>query len=209
MLASFSQWIFKVVYLWSVALYFRPKFYYQNKKMQSSTIKGSAIVVSNHRGPLDFLLLLLAFWTRTLRCIVSESIYNVNPFLRVILWLFGAIKVDRFGRKLDFMHNSLKVLNKGGVIEIFPESRFPLPGETELLPFASSVIYLALKSGVPIIPIYHKKRSSFFERTKIAIGAPVYAKDLLTTENPCAKEMIEASEKLRSIVTSLRDEYVK
>ncbi len=209
MLASFAQTVFKIVYLWSVYLFFRPKLHYDNKQEQSNRVRGPAIVVSNHRGALDFLLLLLTFWRRTLRCIVSESIYNANPILKFFLWLFGAIKADRFGRKLDFMHDSLQVLERGGVVEIFPEARFHRPGETDLLPFVPSVVYLALKSGVPIIPVYHAKRESFWQRTRVAIGTPVYVSDILDSDNPTSGEMAEASEELRQRVINLREKYAK
>lgn len=199
-------WAFKAVFLWSVWVFFRPIYAFKDKKAQSRKINGGAIVVANHVSGLDFMLLLLTFSGRTLRAVIGETAYDINPILRVIFNLFGMIKADRFGRKLDFTRKAIAVAKGDGVVEIFPEGRFPMKGERELLPFSPSVIYIAAKSGKPIIPVYQERRTSVFERTKVVIGEPVFADKLISSANPTAEELVEAADALRERVSELKKE---
>ena len=89
---------------------------------------------------------------------------------------YGEIKVDASGASVFSVKGSaesLKILEKGGVVCVFPESRLPRPGEKRPLPFASSVAYLALTSGAPVIPVYTNGSHFKKERVRVMIGTPI------------------------------------
>lgn len=176
------NWLVKITGWPIYALLLRPKIYYENKKVQSRRIRKSAIVISNHTAILDFAVTMFTFPTRTLRCAVAEIMYQKNIFMTALLRLLGAVRVDRTTHDFAFLSACEKILGSGGVVEIYPESRLPEPGEPTPLEFKPSAVYLALQTGTPIIPICNNAR--FFEKNpmRIMIGTPIDVRALYNDE---------------------------
>ncbi len=206
MLRSLFNWFVKITGFLPYAIVFRTKVYYKNKKAQSRRIKGKAIIVSNHTSVWDVALMLFLFPYRLLRCVVAEIMYKkfgFKPFLACL----GAIKVDRNTQDYAFVSKSVEVLNKGGVIEIYPEGRLPKKDETtSLLPFKPSVVYIALESGAPIIPIYTNGKYFSKARARVIIGEPIYVLDLYNSEISEKENINNITEHLRDTVISLGEE---
>ncbi len=202
MLPLIFSWIVKITAYPIYLLLFRTKVYYTNKRKQSRKIKGKAIVVSNHTSVWDFALMLFLFPCRLLRCVVAEVVYK-NFGMTTFLRLFGAIKVDRHTQDFAFVSKSVEILNKGGVIEIYPEGRLPdRHGDVPPLPFKPSAVYIALESGAPIIPVYTNGKYFSFKRARAIIGEPINVRDLYD-DNLSEKENIER------INQFLRDTVIK
>ena len=187
-------------------LLFRPKVYYANKKKQSRKIKGKAIVVSNHTSVWDFAVMLFLFPFRLLRCVVAEIIYTRFAMCWFLSWM-GAIKVDRHTQDYAFISKSVEVLNKGGVVEIYPEGRLPdQENDIPPLPFKPSAVYIALESGAPIIPVYTNGKYFKKERARMIIGEPIFVADLYD-DNLSEKENIEKiNDYLRNTIIGLGNE---
>lgn len=175
-------WFVKITGWLPYLVLLRPKTYYENKKVQSRRIRGGAVVVSNHTSIYDFAVTMFTFPTRTLRCAVAELMYEKNIFMTFLLRALGTIKVDRAAHDFAFMSTCAKILDRGGVVEIYPESRLPLPEESRPLEFKPSAIYLALQTGTPIIPICNN--GHFFEkrRMRVMIGTPIDVRSLYNDE---------------------------
>ena len=154
-------------------IFMRPKTTYENKKLQSRRIKGKAIVVSNHQDLLDFAANMFTFPTRTMRCAAAEVLYQKNPLLTFFLRALGASKIDRDAHDFTFISRCSEILKKGGVVEIFPESRLPTPDDITPLEFKPSAVYLALETGTPIIPIYNNGKYFKKEPLRIHVGTPI------------------------------------
>ena len=199
----FFSWFVKVTGYFVYRFSFRTKIYYQNKKKQSRRIKGKAIVISNHTSLWDFAVMLFVFPFRLLRCVVAEVTFD-KPFMKIFLSLFGAIRVDRNTQDYAFISKSVSILNKGGVIEIYPESRLPSETDEVLpLPFKPSAVYIALESNAPIIPIYTNGKYFCKERARVIIGEPINVVDMYD-EKLSEKENIERiNEYLRDMVIQL------
>ena len=176
------NWFVKITGLLPYLLVFRPKITYENKKVQSRRIKGAAIVISNHRDLFDFAVAMFTFPFRTLRCAVAELMYRKNIFMRIFLRLLGTVKVDRTSHDFSFLTACEKILNRGGVVEIYPESRLPVPGESSPLEFKPSFVYLALKTGAPIVPICNNGKYFTKERMRIHVGTPIDVRALYRDE---------------------------
>ena len=154
--------------------YFKKKIYYENKKVQSRKIKGKALIVSNHTSVFDYALYMFVFFKRSLRTLMAELLYNKGKLFAWFLKKLGGIKVDRNNYDFNFMGELIKVVDKGGVGLVFPESRIPKPDEKRPLPFKPSFVYIALEANAPIIPVYtngqyHKKG----ERARVMIGEKI------------------------------------
>ena len=189
-------------------LLFRTKVYYQNKKVQSRKIKGSAIVVSNHTSVWDFALMMFLFPFRLLRCVVAKIIYT-HFMMTPLLHLFGAIKVDRFSQDYAFVSKGIEVLEKGGVVEIYPEGRIPENEEGMVQTFHPSFVYLALESGAPIIPVFTNGKYFTKERARVIIGEPINVCELYD-ENLSKKKNVEIISKyIEKVVRDLGYELSK
>ncbi len=191
------------VLLWWIL--FRPKVYYMDKKVQGRHIKGSAVIMSNHTSVFDYALFLGIFLTRTLRYQMAEVLFR-KKFLGWFLRSMGGIYVNRDTYNFSFVDESVDIINKGGVVGIFPESRLPRKGEEAPLPFKPSGSLVALRSGAPIIPVYTDGVYFSSKRARLIIGTPVYAKDFYD-ESLSEKDNVKLiSKELRNIIVELKNE---
>lgn len=177
----FVNWFAKITG-WIIQFFcFRTKIYYQDKTQQGRRIKGSAIIISNHTSVFDYAVMLFVFFSRTLRYQMAEVLFRKKG-LGKFLKLMGGIYVDRDTHNFSFIHKSEEILKKGGVVGTFPESRIPLKGEERPLAFKPSTAYLALLTGVKVIPVY--TNGSYFQkkRARVIIGTPIDVNELVNNE---------------------------
>lgn len=178
MFISFFNAFVKIT-AWPVQwLCFRTKISYEDKALQGRRIKGGAIIISNHTSVFDYAVYLFVFFSRTLRFQMAEVLFK-KKLLGLFLKCMGGIFVDRDSHDLGFIARSQEVLDRGGVVGVFPEGRLPRAGEERPLPFKSGAAFLALSSGAPVIPVY--TNGSYFskKRARVVIGRPVFAEDLV------------------------------
>ena len=200
MIAFFNYFV-KITGWLPAFLIMRMKVSYENKKIQKRHIKGKAILVSNHTSVYDYACFLYLFFFRTLRYQMAEVLYK-KKLLALFLKCMGGIYVNRDSMDFSFMDKSKKILEKGGVVGVFPESRLPKEGESRPLPFKESAVLLALESDTPIIPIYTKGNYFSWSRTRVIIGTPINVReyyDIKKTE----KENIE------NLTNLLRDKVIE
>ena len=196
---KFTGWLVQLII-------FRTKVIYEDKKTQSRHIKGKAILASNHTSVYDFAVYLFVFFFRTLRYQMAEVLFK-KKLLGLFLKLMGGIYVDRNSGNFSFINKSSKILEKGGVVGTFPESRIPRKDETPLLEFKPSVAYLALLTNTKIIPTY--TNGNYFKkgRAVVVIGKPLYPNDYIN-EKLSEKENIDIiNNVLKSKIEELRRLY--
>ena len=203
------NWLVKTTGFVPQLIAFRRKIYFEDKSLQGRNIKKGAILVSNHTSLMDFAAMLFVFWPRTLRCVVAELMYDKNFFMTLFLNASGAIKVDRNNHDVSFVEKCCGVLEKGGVVEIYPESRLPKKGEVGLMEFKPSTVHLALESGAPIIPVFNNGKYFTGERNRVIIGKPLYLRDMYD-DSLSHKENIEIINNfLRGKIIELGEELEK
>jgi len=200
-----SNWFIRVTGFIPMLIGFRFKTYYEDKKIQSRRIRGKAIVIANHRSLYDFALMIFLFPFRTLRCVIGEVMFKKNVFLTFLLRALGGIKVEREQHDFTFVGKCKRVLVRGGVVEIYPESKLNKTDET-LLPFKPSFVYLALECGAPIIPVYtdgnyFKKRAA-----RVIIGKPVDVFEFYDDNLSDKENITNITEIIRGKVLALKDE---
>lgn len=203
---AFFHWFVKITGYIPERLVFGTKVYYRDKKRQSRRIKGKAIVVCNHTSVFDFAALMFVFPTRTLRALAAEVLYDGRPVLGTLLKCFGMIRVDRDAKDFSFMDKCARILDRGGIIEIYPESRLPKPGEARPFPFKPSAVYLALETDTPIIPVYSTGKLFCKERNRVIIGTPLNLRDMADEGLTPAQNMENLTEQLRGTVIELKQQ---
>ena len=110
------------------------------------------IFMANHVSNLDPPILLPLFPFRT-SFFIKRSLLRI-PFVGYGMRLAGFIPVDRGGRLESARESVLaasKVLASGVNISTFPEGTRSRNGV--LLPFKKGPFYLAMESGVPVVPV--------------------------------------------------------
>ncbi len=205
-MAWLGNWFVKITGYIPQLFVFRTKIYYEDKKIQGIRIRKKAIVMSNHHTIYDVAGMIFLFPFRTLRCLVAELMFKKNFLMTFLLKMLGAIKVERNTHDFSFIDKSLKVLDKNGVIEIYPEARVPLKGEELPLPFKPSVAYIALHSGAPIIPVATNGKFFHKERARVIIGKPIDVREWYDDSLDEKQNLANITEKLREKIIELNDQ---
>jgi len=186
-------------------LFFRTRVFYEDKKEQGRKIRGGAIIVSNHTAVFDFAQMLFLFPGRTLRYVMAEILMN-RKILGKFLKLMGGIKVDRDAYDFAFLYKCEEILERGGVVGIFPEGRLPRKEEERPLPFKASAAYIALRSGAPIIPVYTDGKYFVKGHANVIIGKKLYSEDLTDPLKSEKEQIADISVSLREKILELKDE---
>jgi 1-acyl-sn-glycerol-3-phosphate acyltransferase len=187
-------------------LCFRTKIFYENGKKENRKIKGAAIIASNHTSIWDYAVMIFTFPARILRYLMAEILFERNRLLGWFLRSMGGVRIDRNHFDFSFVVKCEEILEKGGVIGVFPEGRLPEAAEETPLPFKPSMAYIALKSGAPIVPVY--VTGSYFNRKRnyVMIGEKINVEEIID-ENLSERENIEKiSAVVRAKIVELGDE---
>lgn len=110
--------------------------------------KGGCIIASNHLSYLDPLVV-GASCPRQIHYMAKKSLYRNRLFAK-LLTSINTFAVSESGVGLDAMKESLKKLSEGKVVGLFPEGARSKDGRLQAAKWG--VGFLALKSGVPVIP---------------------------------------------------------
>jgi len=149
--------------------------------MENFPKKGPALVVINHLGDADVVLLAAVIPTTIdgMGKIELNEHWFVGPMFRA----YGVIWVHRGRPDRKAIRAALEGLSQGRILAIAPEGRQTLQGGLE--EGTEGAAFLALKSGAPIVPvamtgtgndnIYNGK---FWKRAKVtlAVGKPFHLK---------------------------------
>ena len=110
---------------------------------------NAAIIAFNHLGHLDPLLV-SAFSPRAPEFITLADLLSV-PGTSLALRAYGVIPIRRDEYDRQVIRAALGVLNRGELLALAPEAR--QSPNTTLEKGREGVAYLALKSGVPVVPV--------------------------------------------------------
>ena len=111
---------------------------------------GGFIIAGNHVGRLEAFLVILLANRDDIILILAEK-YKKYAFWRYAARKVDAIWINRFDADFGALRAVLKRLEQGEVLDVAPEgTRSPTEA---LLPGRPGAIYLAAKSGLPLIPI--------------------------------------------------------
>lgn len=114
---------------------------------QRVPLTGPVILAANHVGVIDGPLLAI-FSPRPVHALTKIEMFTgrLGPFLAKA----GQIPLDRSHSDVRAIRTSLRVLDEGHVLGIFPEGA---RGDGELNRWHDGAAYLAMVSGAPIVPV--------------------------------------------------------
>lgn len=168
----------------------------------------SHVFMSNHQSDFD-ILIALAHIPGQFRWLAKKELFNI-PVFGAAMKGAGYISIDRQNREkaMESLDEAALRIRNGKSVMTFPEGTRSRYGEIKA--FKQGTFYLAIKSGVPIIPItiigsgqIMPKRSLRVRpgRVKLVIDKPIDVKDY-SIEN--RQELIE---KVRNIIIKNYDSW--
>lgn len=115
-------------------------------------VHGPLIVVTNHIGSIEVPLVFSHIHPRRVFGLAKVETWD-NHLMGWLFDLWEAIPVRRGEADLDAIRRCLKVLSAGDILVVAPEGTRSRDGR--LLRGQPGVVTLALRSGVPILPVAH------------------------------------------------------
>ena len=160
----FFGWIFKAVFR------IRPKGW-------EGIPDGGALICSNHTSLLDPVFVILGMRKKAYSPtkLMAKIELSRVPVLSFLISSF-LIYVDRGKSDIGAIKSSISCLKEGDKLILFPEGR--RVSEEEQSQAKTGAALIALKSGVPIVPVYvtkGKKPMFSFKRVDVVFGEPYYA----------------------------------
>jgi len=139
-----------------------------------------AVYAANHQSQFDIPALVLSM-PADFRIVAKRSLMYV-PVFGWALWLAGFIFIDRRNRDqaIRSLDRAATRLRQGTSVAIFAEGTRSLDGR--LLPFKRGGFVLALKAGVPVVPVTIRGGHAILPKGRLAIrpgvidvhyGAPI------------------------------------
>ena len=170
-------------------IWHRPKVEYITPEAKKK-IRGGALLISNHVGFLDPLYVMYSVWYRRHRFICSKDL--VESRAGWILKRFMCIPIDRENFGMNSFREITGHLKNGELISMFPEGRITTEENKEMSAFKSGMVLMAVKSGVPIVPLYIKSRDHWWQRFHMVMGEALDIKALYG-ERPSFRQIEEVT----------------
>ena len=163
--------------------------------------EGAALVCPNHVHALDTVIVVVHA-NRKINVLAKEELFE-NGFLRFLAKVFGVYPVKQNSADLSAIKTSLKLLKNEELLLIYPEGT--RNGMEKGKPIKNGPMTIAIKSGVPIIPVGIKGSFKAFSRIRINIGKPIYFNEYKDKVND--KEVVsKLTQDLMNEIVRLRDE---
>jgi len=147
-----------------------PLFFLRVKGRKNSRLEGGVVVIANHRSNWDPIVLGHSITSRPVCYMAKEELYR-NKVARWFLLKLHSRPVARNKGDLVAIKTAIKALKEGKMLGIFPEGTRSKAGK--MLPFQKGAALMALKAGVPVLPVYIEGGYKPFHRVTVHIGEPV------------------------------------
>jgi 1-acyl-sn-glycerol-3-phosphate acyltransferase len=145
---------------------------------------GNAVIVANHLGWIDAVLILLSFPSLPRVHILGEILGLSTRTQASIRRIGGIVPIDRSQRDDRVLRSHIEhCLHAGGSLLLFPEGRFG-EGEHRPVPFRKGFAHFAKEAGVPIIPVALSGTRDLWIRrhVRVHIGAPLLPQEYSVDE---------------------------
>ncbi len=138
--------------------------------------EGKTIIAANHYSNFDAFFIYLMYGRKKIYfAAIDGSKTRCVP--RFITWLFDCVFVETEGYNYKFIRKCIDILNRGGIICIFPEGVIN-PRKFGFFDFKNSFVYFAKKTGAKILPVYVYPELNPFKRSKLYIGDVIPAEEI-------------------------------
>lgn len=132
--------------------------------------EGAVIICPNHTKASDPFFVVFAFRRKhVMRAMAKAEVMRV-PVIGWILSKAGVLGVDRGAADINAVKTALRFLKEGKKLLMFPEGT--RVGEGENVEAKTGAAMFAVRTGVPILPVYIPAKKRWFKPTTVVIGEP-------------------------------------
>ncbi|MGI6152417.1 MAG: lysophospholipid acyltransferase family protein [Christensenellaceae bacterium] len=152
-----------------------PLFFVRVKGRKNYKIDSGCVVIANHTSNWDPIVLGHSILYKPVCYLAKEELFKgktANWFLTRL----NAVPVSRGKGDLKAIKTALSVLKAGKFLGVFPEGTRSKDGE--LLPFEQGAALMALRAGVPVLPVYIKGTYKPFRPVTVTIDPPIDLKEI-------------------------------
>ena len=134
--------------------------------------EGGVLVCGNHTSLSDPLFLAFAFHKKyQLRPMAKAELLRV-PFIGWSFKRVGVFGVERGKSDVGAIKQAMKYLKEGEKVLLYPEGTRVRASRGEESEPKTGAAMLAVRCGVPILPVYVPEKKRWFGRTPVVIGEP-------------------------------------
>ena len=198
---SIPYWVFYVTFRWFFRGLFQVFGRLKVQGLEQLPYAGPVILAPNHCSLADPWIM-CATSPNPLRSLAAEDLFRI-PVLKQFLYGMGAFPLKRGESDPAALQKARDFLGQGATVMIFPEGRCSSDGEP--LAWLPGLAVLALRSGVPVLPVKIRGSREVLPLGKylprrgqieVTIGAPI-ASPGLSSERSVKVQVREHLEKLQ------------
>ena len=132
--------------------------------------EGPVLMCANHSSAWDPILVIMALpKTYPLRIMAKKQLFRI-PLIGPFLTAIGVFPVDRGNSDINAVKTSIKSLNDGFTLLLFPEgTRVKEKGQVQP---KSGAAVIAVRGGVPMMPVFIDMKKRLFRKTRVIFGKP-------------------------------------
>lgn len=163
--------------------------------------EGGAVVCVNHSSAWDPLIIVFAVTRKfQLHAMAKKEIIDV-PVLGWALKKAGSFGVDRGAADIQAVKTALSYLKGGEKLLVFPEGT--RVDEEDNGNAKGGIAMMAVRTNVPILPIYLDSKKRLFHRTNVIIGKPIVPQ--IAGKKGTAEEYQAIAEETMRTIYSLKE----
>ena len=132
--------------------------------------EGPVLMCANHSSAWDPIQVIMALpKTYPLRIMAKKQLFRI-PLIGPFLSSIGVFPVDRGNSDISAVKTSIKSLQDGFTLLLFPEgTRVKAKGQ---VPPKSGGAVIAVRGGVPMMPVFVDTKKRLFRKTRVIFGKP-------------------------------------
>jgi len=161
--------------------------------------KGGLVLVSNHVSYWDPVVIGCAI-NRRVNFMAKSELFTI-PLLGAVIRAVGTFPVRRNQSDRTAIRKAINLLEEGQIVGIFPEGTRSRTGEL-LKPHLGAAM-LALKAGVPFLPVAVKGTKGFIGKITIKIDKPIFYR---TDKKVSRADLENASERVMARIAELLED---
>ena len=159
--------------------------------------KKNVIICCNHTSNWDAVLIDLRF-KKKFHYLCKKELFK-SKFSGFFMGKFGGIPVDRTKADLGAIKKTLKVLNDGKNLGIFPQGTREEIKDIDVETVKNGVTMFALRTGVPVLPMAMIRKPKAFRKNLIVVG------ELIEPNMEKSKDKEYAEEFTKTVVDSINE----
>jgi len=147
----------------------------KTRKKEPPLSDGPLLVCANHISVLDPVLICAVLRKHQPRIMAKKELFDV-PVLGWLVGQLGAYPIDRKGANADVILKTIKMLEDGYCVGMFPQGTRRAGVEPETTPVKAGAGLIASRSKASVLPIHIKTKNyriKAFRKVKLIIGDPI------------------------------------